>query len=166
MGVVFLYEKIIFFWTDCNRYIHRMIQTFQDAVDDIVIACHAHAKERLPDIMKAAVATAKKYDGGNPAPLVREAFQTIVSSAYSAPTLPEESGESQPPQSLEDMLQETDGESEDEMDETTVGRLAVLLTDGLLEDMVETITSDATRARWRAAARSCVEWIGKHTCFR
>jgi hypothetical protein len=142
-----------------------MIQTFQDAVDDIVVACHAHAKERLPDIMKAAVATAKKYDGGNPAPLIREAFQTIVSSAYTPPTsLPEE--ERGEPPSLEDLLQETDGESEDDMDETTVGRLAVLLTDGLLEDVVETIISDATRARWRAAAQSCVEWIGRKTCFR
>jgi hypothetical protein len=120
---------------------------WQDAVDDVVAIFYARIQDSFPEVLKAMVSAAKRYAKDNnlysPTPILRDAFSTIISLYYES---------------------EQDDGNDATPDDKTLGNIILLMTDGLLEDVVDTLlTEDRVRdvKVWakNLAARLC-------TCFR
>lgn len=120
---------------------------WQDAVDDVVAIFYARIQDSFPEVLKAMVSAAKRYAKDNnlysPTPILRDAFSTIISLYYES---------------------EQDDGNDATPDDKTLGNIILLMTDGLLEDVVDTLlTEDRVRGVkvWakNLAARLC-------TCFR
>lgn len=90
----------------------------QQTIDDAVVAFHVHSGESFSSILKAMVDAVRRSD--SPGAALRAAFMTILGVVY---------------------------DDDDKPDDATLGEMALLCAEGVIEDIVDVILSTENKSK-------------------